>query len=220
MLSWREFLPHQGPCFIRQADSDERATVALGTVFERGRQDSSSGEVADAFNCSERLRDERFINRDANALSVCGVVDLSVGAVVAVLSQEQDLRAHLGELGWVRARRCVGAPSALVFDGNDLCSVDLHQVHFCRHSEPFRRKPDGTGDVGEVFVGRLRVGGFGLAQRPLFLVHATVDGLAIGGEGVVRPLALYPFEIHEPLAVQHFIDHASRHEPQGLRKHR
>ena len=199
--------PRQAVDLVGQADLDERAARALGAVLERGRNRAVGGEAAQALDGSARAGDELFVERNAHPLATADEVQHALDAVVAVLAQQQALRAELHALGLVGAAAHVGPLAALVVDGRHPAAVRLDEVELGDEPQALGRQRHRP----RVQPGRL----FDLVrrrQRSAVAVDPPVGVTALHRVGRVGPFALHPLQVGEPRAVDVLVDHARRHQ--------
>ncbi len=205
----------QVPRLVRQADAHERASRALGAVVE-GR-----GESLRLGGCTQGQ--SRFPHsveqgvRDGNLDPVAGphVEDEATLALIAVRAQYQGLGPHLDDVGFPGTLGPVRLMPVLVVHGGRDPPLGLDQVHPRDDARVRGGQRDGTRvDLGRRLTLRdvVRV----RKQRPRH-VHPPVLVAPLDRIGRVLELALDPFQIGEPRAIDPLVQHAGGDQiPLGL----
>ena len=123
---------------IGQADADEGAARALGTVAQRlGNAPAGRDQTQPADRSACRIP-QLIVEDDTHPLAALGEVEHALGAAIAVLLQKQSLDTKLHPLRLVGAGGDMRSLAALVVDGHDGLAVALHHVDLRDQAEPAR----------------------------------------------------------------------------------
>ena len=212
--------PRQRANLVRQTDRHQRAARAFRTVLERRRDSALRDGQAQLADRRPRRRPQRLVQRDAHALAALGVIDGAFLDAVAVLFEQQRLKADLDALRLVDALRDMRTLAALVIDRRHHAILGLRDIELGDDAQ--RRRGERQRPADDL-VARRRFAGLERLrrrQRRAGLVDAGVNAMAFDRVARLRPFALRPHEIGEPRAIDELVHHPRRNQRRIARRRR
>ena len=163
------------------------------------------------------VRDARAgSHRDEHPLARCGVVDKAAVARVAILAQDERLRAELDALRFPTRPRPVPAPCCAS------CQSGWPRPPCSSMRSIFAMSPKPGADISTARARRDEFRRFRVRLRRVLVprradaalrpVHAPVDISPVQRVRTLRPLALDPFQPAQPRTVREFVKHPRRDE--------
>lgn len=138
---------------------------------------------------------------DRHAFARSGEVQHAAPRFVAVLAQQQALRAQLHPLGLPGAARHMRPLAALVIDRGDAAAFALDQIELADDAERLRAERHRERMNRLVLSGRRR-------QFTAGPIHAAMPETAFDCIGRIRPFPRHPFQPGQAGAMDEFVQHA------------